>query len=224
MKHSQPFVTVKYASTLDGRIATRTGDSQWISCQETLTLAHQLRAEHDAIMVGVGTVLADNPRLNVRLVKGRDPLRVIVDGDLKIPLEANILSEDAAPGTLIATSPGADETRKAAIKELGAEVLTIGGEIPDVISSRVNLKQLLAELRRRQIQSVLVEGGAGIITALLREQLVNRLIVVIAPKIIGRGIEAIGDLSITRLRDAITFQSVKIAQLGTDVVFDCALE
>src|SRR5215813_8883272 len=99
-----PFVTVKFASTLDGRIATTTGDSKWISSDETLKLAHQLRAEHDAILVGVGTVLADDPQLTVRLVEGCDPLRVIVDAKLQIPAQARVLADGNAKNTLIATT------------------------------------------------------------------------------------------------------------------------
>src|ERR1044071_9172672 len=95
-----PLVTVKYAQTLDGRIATATGDSQWISGPDSLKLAHQLRAEHDSILVGIGTVLADDPQLNVRLVDGRDPLRVIVDSHLRTPRTARALAGDAARHTL----------------------------------------------------------------------------------------------------------------------------
>ncbi len=217
-----PLVTVKYATTLDGRIATTLGDSQWISCAETLQLAHQLRAEHDAIMVGIGTVVADNPRLNVRLVEGRNPLRVIIDSRLQIPLEANVLQGEAAKETLIATTQVAETDRIEAIKGLGAEVFVLKDANP--LAPRVNLESLLEELYQRNIKSVLVEGGSKIITALLAARLVNRLVVVVAPKIIGQGIEAIGDLGITRLRDAITFTSVKTEKLGTDIVFDCLLE
>lgn len=221
---SLPYVTVKYAASLDGRIATKTGDSQWISCAETLQLAHQLRAEHDAIMVGIGTVLADNPRLDVRLVEGRNPLRVIIDSYLQIPLEANVLKRERAKETLIVTTEAADKNRLAEIKNLGAEVLVLSRGEDKIAAPRVGLEQLLSELSLRHIKTVLVEGGSKIITGLLAAHLVNRLIVVVAPKIIGQGIEAIGDLGITRLSDAITFASVKTERLGTDVVFDCLLQ
>lgn len=221
---SLPYVTVKYAASLDGRIATKTGDSQWISCAETLQLAHQLRAEHDAIMVGIGTVLADNPRLDVRLVEGRNPLRVIIDSYLQIPLEANVLKRERAKETLIVTTEAADKNRLAEIKNLGAEVLVLSRGEDKIAAPRVSLEQLLSELSLRHIKTVLVEGGSKIITGLLAAHLVNRLIVVVAPKIIGQGIEAIGDLGITRLSDAITFASVKTERLGTDVVFDCLLQ
>ena len=210
--------------TLDGRIATKTGDSQWISCAETLQLAHQLRAEHDAIMVGIGTVLADNPRLNVRLVEGRDPLRVIVDSRLQIPLAANVLEAETAKGTLIATTEAADRDRIDAVKNTGAEILAFPAVSADHGQSpRLNLEHLLAELHQRNVGSVLVEGGSKIITALLAARLVHRLVVVVAPKIIGQGIEAIGDLGIAKLSDAITFSTIKTERLGTDVVFDCRL-
>lgn len=216
-----PFVTVKFAATLDGRIATKTGDSKWISSDETLKLAHQLRTEHDAILVGIGTVLADDPQLTVRLVEGRDPLRVIVDAKLQIPAQARVLTDGNAKNTLIATTAAAKEEQVASLRQAVAEVIVLPVEKD---TSRLNLEALLLELGRRGIKSVLVEGGSQVITSLLLAQLVNRLIVVIAPKIIGRGIEAINDLGITELSEAITFTSVETTKLGSDVVFDCRLK
>ena len=172
-------------------------------------------------MVGIGTVLADNPRLNVRLAEGRDPLRIVVDGRLQIPTEAKVLSAGAARQTLIATTDAADKDRLAELKNLGAEVVLLPCEND---SSRVNLEALLAELYRRSTKSVLVEGGARLITALLSARLVNRMVVTIAPKIIGQGIEAIGDLGITKLRDAITFASFETERRGPDMIFDGLLD
>jgi diaminohydroxyphosphoribosylaminopyrimidine deaminase / 5-amino-6-(5-phosphoribosylamino)uracil reductase len=212
-----PFVTLKFAISLDGRLATKTGDSQWISSDSSLKFAHQLRAEHDAILVGIGTVLADNPRLNVRLVEGQDPLRIVVDGRLQISDNANVLIDGAAKNTLIATTDAADEKRIAEISNLGAEILRLPAEEG---TGRVNLQALLAELQNRSIKSILVEGGAGIITALLSARLVNRMVIAIAPKIIGQGIEAIGDLGITKLNDALTFRYFQTSRLGPDMIFD----
>src|SRR5205807_4050437 len=114
-------VTVHYAQTIDGRIASRTGDSRWVSGEGSLRLAHELRAAHDAVLVGIGTVLADDPKLTVRLVQGDSPVRVVVDSRLRVPLEANLFADDAR--TIVATTPLASEERAAAIRARGAEVL-----------------------------------------------------------------------------------------------------
>ena len=217
----RPFVTVKYAQSLDGRIATSTGDSQWISGPAALRLAHKLRAEHDAIIVGIGTVLADDPELTVRLVKGTDPLRVVVDTRLRTPIEARVLAGGSAAGTLIATAENVDKRRLSKIQNLGAEVLRLPAASN---GSRVDLGCLLVELGRRGITSVLVEGGRGIITSMLTARAVDRLIVVIAPKVIGQGTEAVGNLGITRLNEAITFSSVRTRRLGDDLIFDGRLK
>jgi riboflavin-specific deaminase-like protein len=212
-----PFITIKIASTLDGRIATRTGESQWISGPAALRLAHQLRRENDCIMVGIGTVLADNPRLTVRLVGGRDPLRIIIDSRLRIPVTARVLQEGAAHHTLIATSDRADPARVRELEDLGSEILILPEEGN---GAGLNLIELLTALGRRRIASALVEGGAGIITSLLSARLVDRMVIILAPKIIGQGLEAIGDLGITTLEGAITFSSTKTRKIGDDIMFD----
>jgi riboflavin-specific deaminase-like protein len=224
LKHSAtglPFVTVKFAQSLDGRIATAAGDSRWISSPSARRFVHQLRSEHEAIMVGIGTVLSDDPELTVRLVEGRDPLRIVIDSNLRIPPTARVLANGAASRTLIVTSEAADFARAREIEELGSEVLRLAGSTPQ---SGIDVSQLLKELGRRGIRSVLVEGGRAIITSLFAARAVDRLVAVIAPKIIGQGIEAIGDLGITRLDEAITFSSAKTRRLGPDLIFDARLK
>ena len=222
-----PFVTVKVASTLDGRIATVTGDSQWISGERSLKLAHELRRDHEAVLVGIGTVLRDDPQLTVRLVKGRDPLRVVVDSKLRMPSTVKLLANDSEGNTVIATTGQADSSRVNELRKLGAEVLLLptpkGASDSREVNNNgagVDLLALLAELGRRRIGSVLVEGGAEIITSLLAAGQVDRMVIAIAPKIIGKGIEAVGDLRIDRLKDALTFSSLKTQRLGQDVIFD----
>ena len=210
----RPLVTVHYAQTIDGRIASRTGDARWVSGERSLRLAHELRAAHDAVLVGIGTVLADDPKLTVRLVPGRSPVRVVVDGRLRTPPDANVLASTEAP-TIIATTPQASEERAAAIRIRGARVLRVKADSDGL----VDLHDLFARLRRDGIRSLLVEGGRGIITATLREGLVDRLTVCIAPKVIGEGIAAVGDLHIDRLRDAMTFERAGFIACGGDVVF-----
>lgn len=209
-------VTVSYAQTLDGRVATRSGSSQWISGPESLVFAHRLRAEHEAIMVGAGTVVVDDPRLTVRHVPGRDPLRVVVDSRLRIPLQASVLANGAAHGTLLAVTAAAPGERRDAAAALGAEVLVL----PADATGRVDLAKLLAALAERSVGSLMVEGGAALITSLLRARLVDRLAVCIAPLVLGAGIEGVGDLGIDALSDALRLHGVVVRRYGADIVVD----
>jgi diaminohydroxyphosphoribosylaminopyrimidine deaminase/5-amino-6-(5-phosphoribosylamino)uracil reductase len=211
-----PFVTVKFAQSLDGRIATSSGHSQWISSPASLTFAHRLRAEHDAVLAGIGTVLADNPTLTVRRVKGRNPLRVVVDSSLSISTRAHVLEGLSHAPTLIATTKKESDGKFIALKKKGADLVTISPNR----QGHVDLKKLLKKLADRQISSILIEGGAKIITSALKENLVIRLVTVIAPKIIGKGIEAVGDLQIRDLRDAKPLSVRKILRKGDDVIID----
>ncbi|HZS94078.1 MAG TPA: RibD family protein [Chloroflexota bacterium] len=212
-------VTVHYAQSLDGRIATRTGHSRWISGDDTLRYAHELRAGHKAVMVGAGTVCHDDPRLTVRLAKGPNPLRVVVDSTLRLPLDAQLLTDGAAP-TLIATTDRAARSRIDAIARPGVSVVVVGQDS----SGHVSLPRLLSLLAARGITSVLIEGGAALITSALRDRIVDRLTVCIAPKIIGSGIEAVGDLAISRMDQALDFAESSFVCTGEDVVFDGRLK
>jgi diaminohydroxyphosphoribosylaminopyrimidine deaminase/5-amino-6-(5-phosphoribosylamino)uracil reductase len=216
----RPFVTVSYAQTLDGRLATSTGSSQWISAPESLRLSHELRAEHDAIVVGVGTVCKDDPRLTVRLVAGQNPLRIAVDSSLRTPLTAAVLTEGAAPGTVLAVTDRAPVARRDEVRALGATVLCL----PTNTEGRVDLVALLAALHDRGVGSVLAEGGAGMITALLQARLVDRLVVCVAPKILGAGIEAVGDLGIRELDRALLMTDTSVTCYGVDLILDGRVE
>ncbi len=212
----RPSVTISYAQTLDGRLATRHGNSQWISGPESLHFSHTQRAGHAAIMVGVNTVLADDPRLTVRLVAGRDPLRIVVDSHLRIPLTAGVLRDGAATGTIIAAVAPAPAEARTRLTELGATVL----ELPAAPGGGVDLAALLDELGARGIANVMVEGGAALITNLLREHLADHLAVTIAPKILGTGISAVGDLGLQRLADAYSLHDVTVTPYGVDLVVE----
>jgi riboflavin-specific deaminase-like protein len=217
---SRPVVTLSYAQTLDGRLATSTGSSQWISAPESLRFSHELRVKHDAIMVGAGTVCKDDPRLTVRLVAGRDPLRVVVDSTLRTPLTAAVLTEEAAPGTVFAVTDRAPAARRDEVRALGATVLSLPAES----GGRVDLVALLAALHERGIRSLLVEGGAEMITALLRARLVDRLVVCVAPKILGAGIEAVGDLGIRELARNLIITDTLVSSYGVDLILDGRVE
>jgi diaminohydroxyphosphoribosylaminopyrimidine deaminase/5-amino-6-(5-phosphoribosylamino)uracil reductase len=216
----RPAVTVSYAQTLDGRLAAADGSSQWISSSESLRFAHTLRAKHEAIMVGAGTACSDDPRLTVRLVPGKNPLRVVVDSTLRTPLTAAVFTNGAAAGTVLAVTERASTDRCAEATHLGATVL----RLPADTEGRVDLKALLAELCALGISSVLVEGGAALITSLLCNRLVDRLAVCVAPKILGSGIEAVGDLGICALSDSLALIDTSITPYGVDVVFDSRVE
>jgi diaminohydroxyphosphoribosylaminopyrimidine deaminase / 5-amino-6-(5-phosphoribosylamino)uracil reductase len=209
-----PFVTLKWAQSLDGKISTPRGGSPYISSPESLKLAHKLRAAHDAILVGVGTVIKDNPELTTRLIKGRNPVRVILDSKLRIPLTSKVLANQTAAKTLVAATPAAPKEKLAALEKMGIEVLTL----PPDSSSRVDLQALLKTLSKHQISSVLVEGGAGVITSFLRLSLADKLVVIIAPKILGKGTDAVADLNITDLSQSLRLTFTRVYRTGVDIV------
>lgn len=219
METGLPFITIKYAQTLDGRIATATGESQWISSEASLKFTHQLRAAHDAILVGAGTVIKDNPYLTVRLVRGRNPLRVIVDSELKISRQAKVFQNISLVPTLIATTKTADDSQFQNLADSDAEIITIDADE----KGNVDLKKLFKILAGRNVSSILIEGGAQIITSVLKHDLANRLITIIAPKIIGSGIEAVGDLNIRSLEEAKILSTQKVMRRGNDIIIDSRL-
>ncbi len=216
MRTGIPFVTLKFAQSLDGRIATKRGSSQWISSPDTLRFAHKLRATHDGVLVGVGTALADDPSLTVRLVKGGNPQRIIVDGRLRIPLTAKVLNDERVDRTIIVAEEGANRKKVRAVQDRGAEILWVTRNR----RGQLNLNDLLKQLGKMGVTSVLVEGGARVITSFLRERLADKVIIVMAPKLIGEGIEAIGDLEVRKLGDAVQIFGMKMRRLGEDIVIE----
>lgn len=211
-----PFVTVKFAQTLDGRIATATGHSRWISSPPSLRFAHRLRSLHDAILVGSGTVLRDDPELTCRLVRGRNPLRIVVDTQLRSSPEARIFNGGKGARTIAATTRRAPAERRRLFETKGIEVLETGKDQ----AGRVDLRELLTALGRREISSLLVEGGAAVITTFLKEKLADRLIVILAPKIAGEGLNAVGDLGIRQMDDALRLSFRQVSRRGDDLILD----
>ena len=220
MRTGIPFVTLKFAQSIDGRIATASGHSRWISSEQSLKFAHALRSHHDAVLVGSGTLSKDDPELTVRLSRGRNPLRVVVDSHLHISPDARILKDQDKARTIVATTNYADREKRARLTDLGIEVLAVDTDK----DRRVDLMRLLMELGKRNISSVLVEGGADIITSMLMEQLPDRVIIIIAPKIVGKGIEAIGDLGIKNINESLRLAYRKVRRLGDDLIIDGRIE
>lgn len=208
-----PFVTLKSAMTLDGKLATRTGDSKWISGERSREAVHVMRHRHAAIMVGVDTVLRDNPRLTTRLpTGGRHPVRIVADSRLRIPPDANVLQDGIAPVILLTTEQGAE--RASRLARPGVEVLPCGP------GPRVDLKLALKRLGERGIGSILLEGGGTLNGAMLEAGLVDKLVLFIAPKIAGGGSRAPSVFEtegVDRMAEALRIRRVTAETVGEDL-------
>jgi diaminohydroxyphosphoribosylaminopyrimidine deaminase/5-amino-6-(5-phosphoribosylamino)uracil reductase len=210
-----PFVTLKSALTLDGRMATRTGHSQWITGEKARRHAHRLRDRSDAILVGVGTVLADDPELTVRHVRGRTPLRAVLDTNLRTPPKARVLGARAEMATLLFHGPGATEQRK-------RRLLAAGAELIEVRATRegLSLKAVLRELGKREVVRLLVEGGPRIHGSLLSGRLADRAAIFLAPKILAdpKAFPLAFGRPVLRMGQAIDLASPVLTRLGPDTL------
>jgi riboflavin-specific deaminase-like protein len=212
--YGRPFTTVKLAQSLDGQIATSTGHSQWISGPESRTLAHQLRRENDAVLVGTGTALADNPQLNLRHVHGVNPQRILIDSRLKVPVDFRLFQAADRCKTYVATTAEAPQKKMELLKSMGVQVLQsrVGRD------GRIHLPTLWNQLGALGITSVMVEGGGQLITSLLKRRLVNYYVAAIAPMIIGQGTPSVGDLYIEKIDQAIRLENVQRKFRGQDII------
>ncbi len=212
-----PFVTAKFAMSLDGKIATFTGDSKWISNKLSRSFSHGLRARNDAVLTGINTVLADNPQLTARDVAGQpfswQPARVIVDTYAQTPLDATVLQETGK--TIIAVGENTSEESKSNLREKGAELL----ELP-VINGFIDLRQLLGQLGSIEITSVMVEGGAAIMGSLFDQGLVDKVIAFVAPVIIGgeKAKTPVGGLGAEKIEDALRLSDIEVERFETDIM------
>lgn len=188
VKLDRPFVTLTYAQSLDGSIARTPGAPLVLSGPESREMTHLLRSNHDAILVGIGTVIADDPGLNVRLADGTDPQPIVLDSKLRFPVDANLLA-GPGPSPWIATTPQASESRRQALEQVGARVITL----PSTSQGAVLLPALLDWIRTQGMNAVMVEGGASVITSFIASRLVDHVVLTIAPTFVG-GLNAIGDL------------------------------
>ena len=214
-----PFVILKTAMSLDGKIATTTGESQWITSESSREKAHEIRDQVDAIIVGIGTILSDNPALTTRLPdkKGKDPIRIVLDSHARTPLTARVINPDSLTEVIIAVTPQAPEEKIAQLKKRDAEVIVI----PDK-DGRVCFKTLMQTLGERDITSVLVEGGGKVNASVLESGLVDKVMCFIAPKFIG-GRQAPGIIDgdgIKRLIDAPELQRLTVTQLDKDLLIE----
>jgi diaminohydroxyphosphoribosylaminopyrimidine deaminase/5-amino-6-(5-phosphoribosylamino)uracil reductase len=217
LRLGRPLVTLKLATSLDGRIATRRGESQWITGPPARDCAHALRAVHDAIMVGTGTVIADDPQLTCRLpgLTHRSPVRVVIDRHLRIPATMRLMAETREVATWVLTLPSADPARRQALLDSGVVVV----EIEPGTEGGIDPAAALAALGGRGITRLLVEGGGKLAAALVRARLVDRLAWVHAPLLIGGdGIPAVAGFGLDVLADAPAFERLSTEIVGADVL------
>jgi 3,4-dihydroxy 2-butanone 4-phosphate synthase/GTP cyclohydrolase II len=208
---TRPYVVVKYAQTIDGRIATSTGDARWISGEEERRTSHALRAACDAVLVGVGTILADNPQLTVRMVPGASPIRVVLDPRLRLPDDARLLDDDGV--TTIVTTSASSAERRTELRRRGISIIVVPAG-----PHGVDLHAALEALFAYGIRSLLVEGGARVITSFLSLGLADRLVVAIAPRLMGSGTDAVNDLGITEVARSIRLERRAVHVVGDDVL------
>jgi riboflavin-specific deaminase-like protein len=213
-------VTVSYAQSIDGRIATATGDSRYISGAATLRLAQRLRATHETILVGIGTVLRDDPGLTCRLPGRRSPARIVLDVCLRLPPEGTLARTAREIPVFALTGPASQGNWKPEVRErleaAGVRVVELPLEAP----GRVSAAAVANFLAREGFRSLFVEGGGQVITSFLRSGLVRRLLVVIAPLVIGAGVEAVGDLGVRELAGALRPDRSRVRRMGEDLVWE----
>ncbi|MBM3246329.1 MAG: bifunctional diaminohydroxyphosphoribosylaminopyrimidine deaminase/5-amino-6-(5-phosphoribosylamino)uracil reductase RibD [Candidatus Omnitrophica bacterium] len=211
-----PYVTVKVAESVDGKIATYSGDSKWITSDKSRGYAHRIRQDYDAVMVGVNTVLRDNPKLDAWFSK-RQPVKVVVDSQLSIPAGANIFSKNSQ--VIIVTLPSApgQETENRKILDKKAKILEVREK-----AGQINLKDAMKKLAQAGITSILVEGGGMLIGSLFDEGLVDKVLFFISPKIIGGkdAISAVMGRGIPRIDKAIKLKEVKLKRIGEDFLIE----
>lgn len=218
-----PFVVMKTAMSLDGKIATKTGDSKWISGEQSRAIVHELRNRYSGIMVGINTVIKDDPLLNIRHITGKtkNPVRIIIDSTARIPLEAKVLNTPEISQTIIAVTDKAPVEKIDQIKQLGNHVI-----ICQQTNKRIDLKYLMQKLAKLNIDSILLEGGGTLNYEALQSGIIDKVVAFIAPKIIGgrNALTPVEGEGVSQLKNAIKLNNIKIKQLGQDVMIEAYLK
>lgn len=214
-----PFCIMKTAMTLDGKIASFSGDSKWVTCEKSRNYVHLLRHRVSGIMAGIGTVLADDPSLTTRIggFKGKDPVRIIIDSSAKIPLSAKVLNLDSTSKTIIAATENAPAEKIKALEDKGAEII-----LTPMKENMVDLKYLMKVLGEKKIDSILIEGGSKINYSALNAGIVDKVNAFIAPKIIGgeNAKTPVGGKGIELMKDAINLRNIDIKRFDDDIMIE----
>ncbi len=214
-----PYVLLKAAMTLDGKIATADGDSRWISCPESRELVHRLRDQVDAIIVGSGTILADNPQLTTRLADGgRDPVRIVFDGYLRTSPQAVVYTQESVAKTLLVTAVDCAEQALQPYRELGTEIV----QVERSADGFLNLKAAMSQLGAMNLQSLLLEGGSALGGAMLRSGLVDKMMLFIAPKLLGGsdGHDLFSGVGVAAMREAYRLTDMQVTRSGDDILIE----
>lgn len=221
-----PYVAMKYAMTMDGKIACYTGYSKWVTGEESRAHVQTLRNHYKGIMAGIGTVLADDPMLNCRIEGGRDPIRIIADSHLRIPMDSQLVRTAGQQSLIVACLPDADEEKAVQLQEKGVEVLRIPGvttaDITEEQKEVISLPVLMKELGARKIDGILLEGGGQLNESALQAGIVDRIYCYIAPKIFG-GAQAktpVEGQGLTRAADAWQFKRIGMQEFGQDILLE----
>ncbi len=217
----KPFVVLKTAMSLDGKISTTSGESKWITDKEARENVHILRNELTAIMIGIDTVIIDNPELTCRIPNGRNPIRIVVDSNLRIPYDSKILQTAKKFKTIIATTEKARKEKIHKLKDLGIIVIETKSK-----NEKVDLKDLMHKLGNQNIDSILLEGGSTLNYSALESGIVDKILVYIAPKIIGgmKSKTPVGGSGISHLKDAFKVRELSTSIIGKDILLQGYIE
>jgi len=216
MKTGMPYCATKWAMTLDGKMATDMGDSQWISGEGSRTLVHKWRSESDAVLIGSGTAIKDNPMLNVRMVEGENPYRVVVDSQGKLPLNSKLVKCNDPEKTVIATTAKAEFSWIKELRTLGIEVVILPEK-----ETHVDLVELFKYLAKRGIVSIFSECGPIMQGALMREGLIDHIAAFISPQIVGGQVNSpFASLNNSLMEDAVKLDSVRFETVGDDILVE----
>lgn len=211
-----PFVAAKCAQTLDGKIATANGDSKWITSEKTRQLARSIRGRYDAILVGINTVLKDNPRLSA-FPKTKRLKKIIVDSSLRIPLRASLFKNTPPQDCVIATTAKANRSKLKALQQKGVQVIFCPSR-----EGKINLNFFFKKLAQQEITSILIEGGGQVVGSALKEKLVDKMYMYLAPKIIGdrRAVNSIDGLNVSRLHQCVQLDKMDMKKVAQDILLE----
>ncbi|WP_455368327.1 GTP cyclohydrolase II [[Eubacterium] cellulosolvens] len=207
---NRPFITLSYAQSLDGCISKDKNKSMVLSDEESMILTHQIRSIHDAILVGIGTILTDDPQLTVRKVQGKNPQPIILDTNLKFPLNAKLLKEKHSPW--IISGKDSDVTKQKILEDLGVKIFRL-----PVKNNNIDLQRLISKLVKENIGSIMVEGGAEVISSFMLEKLADFVVSTVTPRIIGRGVRPLEQVPI-KMDKLVSLQNTKYVQIGKDLI------